>query len=189
MKIKCIIELQIDIYCQLDYYSIIENTLNLLLSTIKGKTMSKEYTVTVEEDSLTKELVLPFPPELINELKWEINDTLDFQAQGSGFVIKNLSLEERNSEEKIFIIETISTFKITYAIKGKSLEHAMDTVTMEEADEINQEFLGETILGGREISKKDLLEKELNFPYMNAHPEIWTEEKKMSKVFKIKYDK
>lgn len=151
--------------------------------------MSKEYTVIVEEDPLTKELVLPFPPELISELKWEINDTLEFTEQGNSFVIKNISLEQRNNEDKIFIIETISTFKITYAVKGKSLEHAMDSVVTEDVEEINQEFLGENIFGGREVTQKELLEKELNFPYMNSLSHPWTEEQKLEKVHTIKYDK
>lgn len=151
--------------------------------------MQNQYIVKVEEDPVTKELMLPFPPELIENLNWEINDVLEFKEEVSGFIIKNVSLEERNSEEKIFIVETVSTFRITYAIKGKSLEHALDTVTCEEADEINQEFLGETIFSGREVTKTELLEKELNFPYMNDNPSVWTEEKRLSKVHKIDYKK
>jgi hypothetical protein len=62
----------------------------------------------------------------------------------------------------IFIVNTISTFHFRYAIEAESLEHAYDAVTMrgcgkpeEDFNEFSQNWLGETIVDGREIKKKD----------------------------------
>lgn len=63
--------------------------------------------------------------------------------------------------KKLFIVETITTFKHTYVIEAEELEHAYDEVTMiDSGDEkdyfesVAQESLGETIIGGRKISMK-----------------------------------
>ena len=55
----------------------------------------------------------------------------------------------------LFVVETISTFRHKYVIDCESLEHAFDTVTMEEAAEFSQMHLGEQIITGREITQKE----------------------------------
>lgn len=55
----------------------------------------------------------------------------------------------------LFVVETISTFRHKYVIECEELEHAFDTVTMEEAAEFSQMHLGEQIITGREISRKE----------------------------------
>lgn len=52
----------------------------------------------------------------------------------------------------LFIVETVSTFRIKYAIQAESLEHAYDTVVMGEAGEFSQMHLGEQVVTGREIT-------------------------------------
>lgn len=96
--------------------------------------------------------------------------------------------DKTNSDDKIFIVETVSTFKIRYAIKGKSLEHAMDTVALEEAEELDQEFLTETIFGGREVTEKEFLSKEINNKNMDLYPHIWTKKRKLQMIHTIDYE-
>lgn len=61
----------------------------------------------------------------------------------------------------IFLVDTLSTFRIKYAIEAKTLEHAMDELVMTEHDrtfdEITQKWLGEQIVEGREVSYEELL--------------------------------
>jgi len=68
-------------------------------------------------------------------------------------------MEESN--KKLFLIETISTFRHRYVIEAESLEHAYDEVTMSDSsspedlvESADQKFLGETIINGRKINKK-----------------------------------
>lgn len=55
----------------------------------------------------------------------------------------------------LFVVETIVTFRHRYVIDCLSAEHAMDTVTCNEADEFSQMCLGEQIISGREITKEE----------------------------------
>ena len=55
----------------------------------------------------------------------------------------------------LFVVETISTFRHRYVIKCKELEHAYDTVAMEEATEFSQMHLGEQVITGREITREE----------------------------------
>ena len=69
---------------------------------------------------------------------------------------------DKPKEKKLFIVDTISTFRHRYVIEANELEHAFDEVTMIDSgndadsfESIEQEYMGETILDGREISNKD----------------------------------
>ena len=44
----------------------------------------KRWTVIVEEDPNTGDLILPFPPELLKELGWNENDTLVWSDNSDG---------------------------------------------------------------------------------------------------------
>lgn len=65
------------------------------------------------------------------------------------------------TKKKLFVIDTISTFRHRYVIEAESLEHAYDEVTMRDSgspeddfEEFSQKWLGETITDGREIKMK-----------------------------------
>lgn len=55
----------------------------------------------------------------------------------------------------LYVVETIQTFRHRYVVECKSLEHAYDTVAMEDATEFSQMYLGEQIVTGREITRKE----------------------------------
>ena len=40
----------------------------------------------------------------------------------------------------IYLVDTISTFRLRYAIEAKSLEHAYDEIVMNDSPEFSQEF-------------------------------------------------
>lgn len=61
----------------------------------------------------------------------------------------------------LFVVDTISTFRVRYVIEADSVEHAYDEVTMidsgnpdDKFEEFSQKWLGETIVDGREIKRK-----------------------------------
>ena len=50
---------------------------------------TQHYTVTLETDPETGELVLPFPPDLLNQMGWDFGDTLVWLDNRDGtFTIK-----------------------------------------------------------------------------------------------------
>ena len=67
-----------------------------------------------------------------------------------------------DTKKKLYLVDTIVTFRHKYVIEADELEHAYDEVTMRDSgadedsfEEVTQLYLGETITDGREISKKD----------------------------------
>lgn len=68
----------------------------------------------------------------------------------------------KTSGKKLFLVDTIVTFRHKYVIEAESLEHAYDEVVMKDSGnpddsftEVTQRFLGEVIADGREITKDD----------------------------------
>jgi hypothetical protein len=65
----------------------------------------------------------------------------------------------------LYLVETITTFRHYYVIDCLSAEHAEDTVVMQEAAELDQKCLGETIVSSRQITQNDynvLLKESVN---------------------------
>lgn len=61
---------------------------------------SKFWTVTLEEDPGTGDLILPFPEDFIKENDWQIGDTLNFIVrEDKTCVIENLSWQARHSDK------------------------------------------------------------------------------------------
>jgi hypothetical protein len=58
------------------------------------------WTVIIEEDELTGDLILPFPPDFCIAADWREGDTLKFTVNDdSSCTITNLSWEERHKDE------------------------------------------------------------------------------------------
>jgi hypothetical protein len=85
----------------------------------------------------------------------------------------------------IVLVECVSMFRMRYAIETPDdhPEWALDTVTLEEADDFSQEHLGETIVSHRVISREDLLAlHDVDHDYLAT---AWTDEQKLQSVHKI----
>ena len=146
----------------------------------------KSYTVTLEEDPETGDLILPFPEDMLKEVGWKEGDTLDWGDNKDG----TFSITKKEVTEKQWVlVECVSQFRQRYMVevpvgtdqygKDKS-EWALDTVTMNEAREFSPEHLGETIVSHRVISQADALvlcDKD------NAYVADWTEEQKLDTFF------
>jgi len=68
-------------------------------------------------------------------------------------------------KKKLFIVDTITTFRNRYVVEADELEHAYDEVTMVDSgdpddsfESAEQRYLGETICDGREITKEEFNE-------------------------------
>lgn len=55
--------------------------------------MSKKYEAQVLEILDNGDAIIEIPPEVIEELGWEIGDVLDFQTEGENIIITNKSKE------------------------------------------------------------------------------------------------
>ena len=80
------------------------------------------------------------------------------------------------------LVECISQFRMRYMVEvpvGKS-EWALDTVTMNEANEFSQEHLGETIVSHRTMTKKEALQL---CDQDNHYTKSWTTDQKIKAFF------
>jgi hypothetical protein len=133
----------------------------------------KTWTVTLETDEETGELILPLGEEVLDGLDWKIGDTIEWIDNKDG------SWTMRKKEEtELVLVECISQFRERYLVEvpvGKS-EWALDTVVCNDAQEFSQEHLGETIVSHRVVSKDEALEL---CDKDNGYAKAWTEEQKL----------
>jgi DeoR/GlpR family transcriptional regulator of sugar metabolism len=81
-----------------------------------------------------------------------------------------------------YLIETISYFRHRYVIECDSAEHAKDAVTMNEAEEMSQLHIDESITGCREIDDTEYLRI---FDEDNDYLQSWMDEQKFKFVHKV----
>ena len=137
------------------------------------------YIVTLENDPETGDLVLPLPEKLMEETGWKTGDTLDWKDNGDG----TFSMTKQKTEETEWVlVEAISQFRERYMVevpKGKA-EWALDTVTMNQAQEFSQEHLGEVIVSHRVVSFDEALEM---CDKDNHYCKAWDTDKKLDAFF------
>lgn len=84
-----------------------------------------------------------------------------------------------------YLVETISYFRHRYVIECDSAEHAKDTVTMNEAEEMSQLHIDESITSCREIDDTEYLRI---FNEDNDYLRDWSDEEKFKFVHKVDYN-
>lgn len=91
--------------------------------------------------------------------------------------------------KKLVLVDTISQHRVRFVVEVEDdIDHALDEITCKEVDsnfrEFSQNWLGQTIISHREISKKEYLDI---FNKDNDYLSQWTDEQKLKFVNKINY--
>lgn len=94
------------------------------------------------------------------------------------------TLTERADGKKLILVETISQYRMRYAVLADEEGHACDEVVMERAPELSQEWLGESIISSREIDNAEYLRI---FDADNDYLRSWDVDQKMKMIHKIDY--
>jgi len=92
---------------------------------------------------------------------------------------------------KLYLVETISMFRMRYVVECKEEGHALDEVNMhttggEELKEFSQQHLDEIISSSRELSKIEYLDL---FDIDNDYLKNWSAQEKMNLVNVVDYTK
>ena len=144
---------------------------------------NKSWTINLEEDPETGDLILPLNDDILEQTGWKTGDSIDWIDNKDG------SWTMKKIETQWVLVETVSMFRERYMVEvpvgidryGKDkADWALDTVTMEEAKEFSQEHLGETIVSHRVVTKEEALamcDKE------NDYAKKWNDELKMKNFF------
>jgi hypothetical protein len=95
-------------------------------------------------------------------------------------------------EKKLYLVETVSMFRMRYVVEAREEEHACDEVVMNTCGNYNDDFmefsqqhLDETIVSTRELSATDYMEL---FDKDNDYLKSWPLEKKMQFINVIEYE-
>ena len=121
------------------------------------------------------DLILPLSDELCEHLGVQVGDDVKWTDNGDG----TWSITKAEQETELVLVETMSTFKHTYVVrvpKGKA-EWALDSVVMQEAEEMSQEHITESIFSHRTITKEEYLKE---FDTRNVYLKEWDEKQKMN---------
>ena len=144
---------------------------------------NKTWTINLEEDPETGDLILPLNDDILEGTGWKTGDTIDWIDNKDG------SWTMKKIETQWVLVETVSTFRERYMVEvpvgvdryGKDkADWALDTVTLEEAKEFSQEHLGETIMSHRVVTKEEALalcDKD------NDYARVWNDELKVKTFF------
>jgi len=144
---------------------------------------NKTWTISLEEDPETGDLILPLNDDILEQTGWKTGDSIDWIDNKDG------SWTMKKIETQWVLVETVSMFRERYMVEvpvgvdryGKDkAEWALDTVTLEEAKEFSQEHLGETIVSHRVVTKEDALamcDKD------NDYARVWNDELKVQTFF------
>jgi hypothetical protein len=94
------------------------------------------------------------------------------------------------ADKKLYIVETVSMFRMRYVVEALEEEHANDEVVCAigntDFQEFSQHHVDEVITGSREITKEEYLKM---FDKDNDYLATWPEEQKLGFINKIDYDK
>ncbi len=144
---------------------------------------NKTWTISLEEDPETGDLILPLNDDILEQTGWKTGDNIEWTDNKDG------SWTMKKIETQWVLVETVSTFRERYMVEvpvgidryGKDkAEWALDTVTMQEAKEFSQEHLGETVVSHRVVTKEEALamcDKE------NEYAKVWNDEMKIQAFF------
>jgi bifunctional DNA-binding transcriptional regulator/antitoxin component of YhaV-PrlF toxin-antitoxin module len=98
---------------------------------------------------------ISIPADILKESGLEAGDRINCLDNDNG----SFTLE-KIEETEVVLVEAIQQTRMRYLVnvpKGKA-EYALDTVTLQEADEFSQEDLGEIIVSHRVINDTEILE-------------------------------
>ena len=90
-------------------------------------------------------------------------------------------MEFKENEKELVLVECVSTFRMRYVVevpKDKK-DWALDTVVMNEAEELSQEHLGEQIVSHRVIDENEYLRV---FNEDNDYLQSWSDEMKLNMI-------
>lgn len=139
--------------------------------------MNKHYVVKLQEDPESGDLIMPFPEGMLEQMGWDIGDTLNWEPKDD----RSFHITKKKPTEWV-LVECVNTFRERYMVevpKGKS-EWALDTVTMEQAKEFSQEHLGEQLVSHRILTKEEALSL---CDTDNEYGSSWDEETKIKNFF------
>lgn len=140
--------------------------------------MNEKYEVYLEEDPATGDLILPLPEVLLKDPKWANADNVKWEQLPDG-AWSITPVEETDKEFEYVMVDTLSTFRIRYAIKVPKGTGKDFKPNSEYPEEFSQEHLGMTVVSKQVLNEDALIEL---FDADNSYLVNWTREQKLHNI-------
>jgi hypothetical protein len=150
------------------------------MENIMENIMEKKWTLPVQE-TMDGDLYIELNDEILEGSGLKIGDTLNWKANGDGSYILT------RAEGDLYLVESISIFRIRHVVRAKNAEHAMDEVVMDDGNlrEFSQKHIDCNIIDARKIDSEEYLKM---FDKDNGYLSSWSEDKKLEFVNTIDYE-
>jgi hypothetical protein len=137
----------------------------------------KSWVVVVNRVEGTDECYIELNEDILNGSGFKIGDNLEWTDRGDGSW-----LLKKKVEKTWVMVETIHTFRMRYMVEAPAEhpEYALDTVTMDEAKEFSQEFIGDQIVSHRVVTEEEALKI---CDVDNSYCAKWHNDKKIETFF------
>jgi hypothetical protein len=114
--------------------------------------------------------------DILEQSGFKIGDELQWTDRGDGSWIL------KKKEKAWVLVESTHTFRMRYMVEVPvdHPEYALDTVTMNDAKEFSQEFIGQQIMSHRIVTEKEALEL---CDIDNSYCKNWENEMKIETFF------
>jgi hypothetical protein len=114
--------------------------------------------------------------DILEQSGFKIGDELQWTDRGDG------SWSLKKKEKAWVLVESTHTFRMRHMVEVPvdHPEYALDTVTMNDAKEFSQEFIGQQIMSHRIVTEKEALEL---CDIDNSYCKNWDNEKKIETFF------
>jgi hypothetical protein len=131
----------------------------------------KRYTIDLIKEG--DDTILPLTDEIMMEAGWKAGDDIEFIDNKDGsYTMRKV---EESPDEKYYLVECISTYRMRYVVRALREEHAEDTVAVEQAKEFSQKWMGENIISTRELTRDEIIDM---CNKDNDYVKTWSDEKK-----------
>lgn len=137
--------------------------------------MDKSWKLEVQENE-KGELYIQLNDEILEGSGFKIGDDLEWQDNEDG------SWSLKKSDKVWVMVECTSTYRMRYMVQAPAAhpEYALDDVTMSEAKEFSQLWLGEQIVSHRVVSTEEALKL---CDEDNSYCSTWDDEQKINAFF------
>lgn len=115
---------------------------------------NKSWILEVNRTTGTDDFFIELNDEILAETGFKIGDELEWADRGDG----SWSLKKK-VEKTWVMVEAVHTFRMRYMVEvpAEHPEYALDTVTMNDAKEFSQEFIGQQIVSHRVVTEDEAL--------------------------------
>jgi hypothetical protein len=140
-----------------------------------------KWTLPIQENE-NGELYIELNDEIMSQTGLDVGDTLNWKDNKDG------SFSLTKAEGDLYIVDSISMFRIRHVVRAKNAEHAMDEVVCDDGNlkEFSQKHIDCNIIDARKITREEFLTM---FDQDNAYLSSWTEDKKLEFINTIDYDR